>query len=463
VGTSLYDTSAIGSLLQQLTQGGPQVTPSAQPQVPMAGPQAAQIPPQQQVEQHQSLFQRVLSNIKGIPGAISNFERPKLPGEYQAAIDAGLITQQQAEQARPGFLESLVADHQPGGSYGQYRNNLNGVLGIRQLAAGIQQQQATQQTRADIARLFPAQPNETPEQMDARLEAMYAYAVQHGDVELAKNIGDVVKETVKRPNPKSDRGFEPKVFKDPYGNLHFITPGSDIPPGYQQVNTGSAGVPQLFRKPDGSAGWVLPGQDVPKGWKPEVTARTEFVQGNVESRFDTRQVTQGAKDYTAQIKPLRDRAAIIDQALVTLNDAAHNPNPAVRRTLYTSAIANFIQAADQKATVRYQLLQYFKNNVDPSIGGKWEVLKSRLLSGTLPQYSLEAMLAHLGNLRTLTAGEIESQRNDLLKRRPELDGALPETDSFFPATPNAPQSSATPGSTTGKKTVVVNGKTFIVP
>lgn len=451
MGTSLHDspaTSAISSLLDQLTGG-----------------QAPQQPPAPTPQGSPSLFHRVLSNLAGIPRAIghgiSELERPQAPAEAQAAVQAGLLTPEQVQAARPSFLQSLALDHQPGGADAAYRQNIGGILGIAKLAQEAQQMRGIQQTRADIARLFPAPPNETPEQMDARLEGMYAYAVQHGDLDLAKSIGTVVQETVKRPKPEAKKSYEPKLFQDAQGGLHFVAPEDNkaLPPDWKSVETAHAGVPQLFRKPNGELDWVLPGTTPPKGWKPEVTARTEFVQGMQQDRFDTRQTAQGAKDYLAQIKPLRDRAAIVDQALVTLNDAAHNPDPAVRRTLYTSAVANFVQAADQKAQIRYQLLQYFKNNIDPSIGGRWEVLKSRLLSGTLPQYSLEAMLSHLSNLKRLTADEIEAQRNDLIKRRPDLDGALPETDSFFPTTPNAPASAGAAGG----KTITVNGKTFKVP
>ena len=200
---------------------------------------------------------------------------------------------------------------------------------------------------------------------------------------------------------------------------------------------------------------------VPKSEPDSVVAHKRALEDLAQARIDTayarlqaageqfskKQLTQGVKDFTAQVEPLRARAAVIEQALLTIDDAAHNPDPNVRRTLYTSTVANFIQAADQKAQVRYQLLNYFKNNVDPSVAGKWEVLKARMLKGALPGYTMEGMLTHLKNLRELTRSEIEAQRDGLVKRRPELDEALPTLDEFFPTMSNDAPATATPPAT----------------
>ncbi len=135
--------------------------------------------------------------------------------------------------------------------------------------------------------------------------------------------------------------------------------------------------------------------------------------------------------FDRRTKDLRDRGRIIMQAQQTIGDAANNPDPAQRRVLYSSAIANFVQAADQKAQLRYQLLDYFKKNVDPSIGGKWEVLKGRLLQGELPKYVSTGMLTHLQNLLNMTTSEYNKHRDGEIKRHPDLQNWLPEPDEFF--------------------------------
>lgn len=177
--------------------------------------------------------------------------------------------------------------------------------------------------------------------------------------------------------------------------------------------------------------WVAPGMTPPVGFKPTDVAKTEITVGGANERARNTLTESRVKAFGSSVKPMQDRANVIEQAMTTISDAANNPDPAARRTLYSSAIANFVQAADQKAQLRYQMLNYFKNNVDPSIGGRWETLKDRLLKGELPQYSMQGMLAHLGNLKQLVGSEIDAKRNDLVKRHPELDGELPATDSFF--------------------------------
>ena len=124
-------------------------------------------------------------------------------------------------------------------------------------------------------------------------------------------------------------------------------------------------------------------------------------------------------------KDIADRASVINQALTTLRDSKGNP------ALYSSAVANFIQAADQKAQIRYQLLQYFKQNVDPSIAGKWEVLKARMLQGTLPGYTTDAMIAHLEKLKRMSAGEWDHRRAGEIKRHPGLEGYIPPSEEIF--------------------------------
>lgn len=146
------------------------------------------------------------------------------------------------------------------------------------------------------------------------------------------------------------------------------------------------------------------------------------------------------RQFNTRTKDLQQRGAMINQAIQTISDAQNNPDPQQRRILTSSAIANFVQAADQKAALRYQMLMYFKNNVDPSIGGKWDVLKTRLLQGTLPQYVTGGMLHHLTNLLSLTGNEYDKQRSAEVKRHPELGNWLPEKQEFFdPMTVNQQQ------------------------
>lgn len=178
----------------------------------------------------------------------------------------------------------------------------------------------------------------------------------------------------------------------------------------------------------------------------EMALRAEQIAAMKDYRVSVRAQSM-TRQFDARVKPIRDRGAIISQAIQTIGDAQNNPNPQQRRVLTTSAVINFLQAADQKQQLRYQVLMYYNKNVDPSIGGKWEVLKSRLLQGTLPAYVTEGMLTHLNNLLSITQQEYNRHRDGEIKRHPELDNWLPQADEFF--TVDHPNGSAPPSTDLG--------------
>lgn len=160
--------------------------------------------------------------------------------------------------------------------------------------------------------------------------------------------------------------------------------------------------------------------------------RLETLQTQRDYRTAIRAQTM-TRMFDTRTKDLRERGRIIMQAQQTIGDAQNNPDPNQRRVLYSSAIANFVQAADQKAQLRIQLLNYFKQNVDPSIGGKWNTLKDRLTQGQLPAYVSQGMLTHLQNLLQMSRSEYEKHRAGEVKRHPELEHWLPDPDEFFTA------------------------------
>lgn len=155
----------------------------------------------------------------------------------------------------------------------------------------------------------------------------------------------------------------------------------------------------------------------------EQRARTQAMVGVANER-SLRTQTNG---FMNRNKVLADRAATLNQAITTLSDAQHDP------VLYSSAIANFIQSADQKAQLRIEMLRFFKDNVDPSVAGKWNVLRSRILEGKLPQYASSSMIRHLEKLRAQAQHEWDTKRAGEVKRHPDLDGWIPPGEEMFAA------------------------------
>lgn len=173
VSTTPIAPSAIQGLLGQLV---PQ-----SPAMPSAGP----APTERQMNPP-GLLDRIVGSLKGL--AV-----PEAPSGYE-----GLLSQQEIEQARPGVLSSLFGS--PHGSGAHYEANLNRIVQMHQIAQQVQETNRQNQARTEMRSLFPAAKDETHEQRQNRLESMYAYAVQNGLPDVAKELGDYATQMAK-PGP----------------------------------------------------------------------------------------------------------------------------------------------------------------------------------------------------------------------------------------------------------------------
>lgn len=378
----------------------------------------------------------------GIGNKIRNFLTGNAPAGY-----GNLLTPQEMQQDKPGIVESLLG----GGIFApllgraMYERNLGRNVDMNQLAGQIQATNAARMENARIlasrqkmGQLFPQDPNAPLAQQKSQLVGMYNFAVSNGDTEMASKIGARMNDMFKEQQPKFTMVAPGATALDQNGNPVFTSPT-------KPSTTGS----QWFKLTDGTYHAYTPDQAPPKGAVPVQTERTNISLQGANDRADQARMVTWTKQFDTNIKPLADRAAILDQAEATLNQAAHDPNPATRRTLYTSAIANFVQAADQKSQLRYQLLKYYEDNVDPSIKGRWDLLKDRLLKGQLPQYTMDAMLQHVTRLKGIISAEIQAQRDGMVKRHPSLDGQLRDVQEFFPlSTGEGTPPGQTPGAVT---------------
>lgn len=377
------------------------------PNAPMASPFA--LPPAPQSEPKPSMVERIQKRITSLLGGDAT------PG-YE-----GLLSDKELQAGHSSPLWSLLGPmgHLAGEEVARQR--LERLVGMKQVATGVAEQQRVREATARLPQLFPLPENHTAAQFENWAQNVYAYAEQNRLPEIATKFADIIKESIKAPKPESSKVLGAGgALVGPDGKLLYQVPVGEKTTDYTQ-----------YVDPQGNVHVLKKDQSPPAGWKTVPMSTTEIRVDAGNTRADTARTDKAVKDYTAQIKPLRDRAAVIDQALMTIGAAANDPNPNNRKVLYKSAVANFVQAADQKAQLRVQMLQYF-NTLDPSIGGSWETLKDRLLKGERPAYQLQGMLAHLQNVRGLVQNEIETQRKGLVARRPELDSALPLTSEFLP-------------------------------
>jgi hypothetical protein len=148
-----------------------------------------------------------------------------------------------------------------------------------------------------------------------------------------------------------------------------------------------------------------------------------------ERAADTTTATNGralANDFKSSVKSTTDQIQALDQATTTLGEATQG-----NRAAYGSAIANFVQAVDQKAQLRYQMMQYFTKEIDPTIGGRWNILKDKLLKGEYPDSVLNGMRQHLNSLKQMDVNRYNQRREAEIKRHPVLKDWLPDVGEFM--------------------------------
>lgn len=167
----------------------------------------------------------------------------------------------------------------------------------------------------------------------------------------------------------------------------------------------------LYENPDKPGDWV---PSLKRGLSDDVLDRDKRTRiSTLAHRFTKRE----------DVKQLISRGPLLIQAAFTLDRALNSPDPAERKFLYSSAVVNLMQGADQKAQVRTMMLNYF-SKLDKSLGGSWRTLRDKLLKGELPPDILGAMNTHMRNLAELSAAEYDRARVAWIKGHPDIQEGL---------------------------------------
>lgn len=115
---------------------------------------------------------------------IQNHLAGSAPAEY---AQTGLLSPQDLQAAKPGIFDVIA--HQDA-----YRKNLDRVLQAKQIAQQVAEQKRLQDVRANMQSMFKQGDNEDHPATMARLEKMFAYAVQNGDMDTADRLKGVIAE-----------------------------------------------------------------------------------------------------------------------------------------------------------------------------------------------------------------------------------------------------------------------------
>ena len=185
----------------------------------------------------------------------------------------------------------------------------------------------------------------------------------------------------------------------------------------------------------GQGGWV---QSIERNMESDALEMKKLALEEQRARTDAaREAARMArgdrltKAFDSRNKIIVDRIPIIKQALMTLDQAQNSKNENDRRLLYSSSIINFLQAADPRLQLRWQTLNFVKTYIDASFTGKLDVLKEKILNGTLPVRITQAMLNHLNRLLEMEKSDYTVRYNGELTRHPELEGRLAPPEEIF--------------------------------
>lgn len=393
----------------------------------LAGPRASLLPPPPHEATHMNFLQRFNNHLSNT-----------LVGEDAPSGYEGVLSPDEIKHAKPGWIHSLIGGEGALSPQHQWEANLNGVLARKQLATGMGQQRQVQAVRQAVGQI-PLPDFKDADSVKEYYQKVYTLSAMGHDEETLKTLTPLM-EKFAVPAPK---GFVPQLFVNKKtGEQQWMAPEPGKPVGadWSKVSTASGGTPTLWRGPQPNQFvTIAPGDQAAidkyakQGFKPDLDARTSEVQGNINSRFETGNVVKGINDFRKDVnKDLGKAATVLNQSLLTIRDARDNPNENVRKVLFSSAIANFIQAADPKAQVRWQLLNYFKENINASAADRLKLLVTRLKDGTLPPSVLDGMVKHLEKVRGLIGNEIDARRASYAKTRPDLAEHLPERSEWFP-------------------------------
>lgn len=196
--TAPFATSQMLSLLMDHAGGGG-APPGGLLGSPMPGITSANLPPMTPPPaMTPPQGQNILGSIHDKIGGLLDSIRPSAPGGFE-----GLLSPEEIQSARPGFLQSLIGTPDAPSSADRYRGNLENMLKMKALASGMAEQKRTQASRAQIAARFPGVDTEARDDTITRLRKMYAAYLGAGDMEMVGKVGELLK-SVDQPRTAHD-------------------------------------------------------------------------------------------------------------------------------------------------------------------------------------------------------------------------------------------------------------------
>lgn len=165
-------------------------------------------------------------------------------------------------------------------------------------------------------------------------------------------------------------------------------------------------------------------------------AQRQIQNTDVTTRIENTLANNLTNRFQARAKTTTDNIQSLDQASTILGEAMKG-----NKAAYGSVIANFVQAADQRAQLRSQMLDYFATHVDPSLAGRWDIVRDKLLKGEWPDSVLQGISRQLDALKQMDMSRYNQLREGEVARHPQLDDWLPHAEEYIGNAGGSAQSS----------------------
>jgi len=336
----------------------------------------------------------------------------------------------------PGLGGAIAQGVQAG--QGGYGNMLASILQQRQLAQQTAQAAQLRQQRQQIFTDLPAPTTGDPEHEKQWAMAVIPRLTAIGDDAGVQRVNQFLETMMKQPPRvpgvlfKNDNTGEVRSFD--------TSAGQSLPPGWSKLPSDSQGSYDFFVGKDGQGAYVKKGDNeaaakqIAMGRRVLSNENIVIGQEGANARHSDSDVMRLQTGFRSDIKDLSAQATTYDKALYTINRAMNATDPNERKLLFGAVKSQFVQSSDQSKNLRYQLLQYYEHNMDPSVYGTFDQMLDKMANGEVPNRLLAPMMAHIKGLQRQTKAQIEARRQGFLNANAgRLDPSdLPATDTYFP-------------------------------
>lgn len=449
-------------LLQSLMGGGndpldpntlpgqdPTTAPSPQPVTP-ALPAAAPDRP--------SLLHRVGHALAAAEGAISNSIRPNLPPGYEDLAHTAGLSDADIQSARPSLFRSIFSSDNDPSAQDRFAQNIDNAVQHKQAAVGIAQQARVMAARHSIVQQFPPPTNGSEADVAKWANQVLPFLMAHEDFDGVKMLQPIVDQFAKNLHA---RPYEPQLYKHATtGEYHYFDPTSEtqIPAGFNPVfKPGSQGMgtAQVWSDGKGHFESAMPGDNekihqlAAQGFKPDVDARTQFVQGMQQGRFDETTVKQQAQAFAKDNSSVAKLASLYPGFKAVAAQASTNP------AAFKSFITQMAPLLDPNMQLRLGTIMYAQK-IDPSFKGSLSRWLSEKANGTLPADQVANVVKVVDAVVKDQRKAYDTRRQSLVSQFPGIDryeGARSSADMFADDTDTAGGAASTPaprGTPTGK-------------